>query len=202
MLVTCSAPQRFLIDQLAEAIEKGRILGRDRHLRQISFKSKRGEFLGGVREQIDADADRFDFGSGFKYPAGNSGSVQRKPKCQSADAGADDDDVVHVPFRHLWLCDFPDQTRLAGLLSINRSVGGLLDETHPHPRGLADHLTRQPRGAGPRLEALVVVGGAGTLEIAMRAPAVLVFGTRKLPAAARLRAAGEAARIIRTLAVA
>ena len=62
------------------------------------FEAERGEFLGGVRQQIDADADRLDFGGGFKNAAGNSGLVQRKPERQAADAGADDDDLVHVSF--------------------------------------------------------------------------------------------------------
>jgi hypothetical protein len=49
-----------------------------------------------MRQQIDADADRLDFGSRFENPAGNSGRKQRKPEGQPADAGSDDDDLVHV----------------------------------------------------------------------------------------------------------
>src|ERR1035437_4619498 len=96
MLVTCRAAQRLLIDQLAEAIEEGRVLGGDRDPRQISFESERCKILGGVWEQIDAAPDLPDFGSRLEYPAGNSGHVQRKPKGQSANAGPDDNDVVHV----------------------------------------------------------------------------------------------------------
>ena len=36
----------------------------------------------------------------FEDPAGNFRRVQRKPERQPANAGADDDDVVHVPSRH------------------------------------------------------------------------------------------------------
>ena len=97
MLVARRAAERLLIDQLAEAIEEGRITSRDRDLRQLGFEPERCEFPGGVREQIDADADRLDLGRRFEYPAGNSGGVQRQPERQSANAGADDDDVVHVP---------------------------------------------------------------------------------------------------------
>ena len=58
MLVARGAAERLLIDQLAEAIEEGRIRGRDRDLGQRLFEPERGEFLGGMRQQIDADADR------------------------------------------------------------------------------------------------------------------------------------------------
>ena len=102
MLIARRAAQRLLIDQLAEAIEEGRVPGRDRDLRQISLESKRSEFLGGMRKQVDADADRFDLGRRLENPAGNSGGVQRKPERQSANAGADDDDVVHVLSRHFY----------------------------------------------------------------------------------------------------
>jgi len=71
-----------------------------------------------VWQQIDADSDRFDFGRGFKYPAGNSGGPQRKPECQSANAGADDHDVVHVSPRHFFSRDCHDGTRMVSLLSI------------------------------------------------------------------------------------
>jgi len=37
---------------LTEAIEEGRVLGRDRDPRQISFKSERGKFFGGMRKQM------------------------------------------------------------------------------------------------------------------------------------------------------
>ena len=36
----------------------------------------------------------------FEYPAGNPGRLQREPERQAADAGPDDNDVVHVPSRH------------------------------------------------------------------------------------------------------
>ena len=98
MIVARGAAERLLIDQLAEAIEEGRVRGRDRDLRQRLLEAKRCKFLGGMRKQIDADADRPDFGGRFKNPAGDSGAVQRKPERQSADAGADDNDVVHVSF--------------------------------------------------------------------------------------------------------
>src|SRR5436305_8720333 len=75
-------------------------------------------------------------------------------------------------------------------------------ETHAHPRRRARPLAREALGAGPGTEAAIVFGGVGVLQIAMRAPAVLIFGAGKLGAAAQLRTAGEAARIIRTPSIA
>ena len=51
-----------------------------------------------MRKQVDADADRADFGGGFEDTAGNPGFVQRQAERQATDAAADDDDVVHVSF--------------------------------------------------------------------------------------------------------
>ena len=99
MLVACRAAQRLLIDQLAEAIEEGRVPGFDRDACQRLLKSKRGKFFCCVREQIDADTDRPDLGGRLEYPAGNAALVQRKSERQSANAGSDDDDVVHLPSR-------------------------------------------------------------------------------------------------------
>ena len=58
MIVAGRAAERLLIDQLAEAIEEGRVRGRDRDLRQRRLEAERGKLLGGMRQQVDADADR------------------------------------------------------------------------------------------------------------------------------------------------
>src|SRR5271163_4674079 len=60
IVVTGRAPERLFINQLPEAVEEGSVLGLDRHARQISLKAERGKFLGGVRQEIHADADRAD----------------------------------------------------------------------------------------------------------------------------------------------
>jgi hypothetical protein len=71
-----------------------------------------------MRKQIDADPDRPDFGRRFKYPAGNSGGVQCEPQRQSADAGPDNNDVVHVCSRRALSGDCRNETRLVRPLSI------------------------------------------------------------------------------------
>jgi hypothetical protein len=54
-----------------------------------------------MRKQIDADADRANFSRRLEYSAGNSRRVQRQSQRQPANAGSDDDDIVHVSSRHL-----------------------------------------------------------------------------------------------------
>jgi len=73
ILITGRAAQQLLIDQLPEAIEEGRVLCRDRDPRQRGFEAERGQFPGGVREQIDAHANGPGLGGRLIYPAGNSG---------------------------------------------------------------------------------------------------------------------------------
>jgi len=80
VLVARCPSQRLPINQLTEAIEEGRVLGRDRDPRQISFKSERGKFFGGMRKQIDADPDRPDVGRRFKYPAGIPAACSASPR--------------------------------------------------------------------------------------------------------------------------
>src|SRR5450759_5443644 len=98
MLVARREAQRLLIDQLAEAIEEGRVRRRDRGLRQRLLESEGCKFLCGMGEEIDADADRPDFGRRFEYSAGNPRRVQSQPERQSTNAGADDNNVVHASF--------------------------------------------------------------------------------------------------------
>src|ERR1700733_3029010 len=122
IVVTGRATERLLINQLAEAIEEGGVFGLDRHPRQIGLKAKRGEFLGGVRQEVDADTDRADFRRGLEDATGNVGRVQRQTQGQAANASADDQDVVHVSSRIAWLCGCRDETRLVSLLSIGRGT--------------------------------------------------------------------------------
>ena len=86
----------------------------------LKLPNSLGQFPGRVRKQVDADADRLDLGDGFEDPAGNPGLVQRQPQRQSAHAGADDDDLVHVSIPQS-LCG--DETLLVSLLSIWQGTG-------------------------------------------------------------------------------
>src|SRR5580698_5723124 len=102
MVVAGPAPERLLIDQLAKAVEEGYIFGLDRHPRQIGLKAERSKFLGGVRQEVDADTDRPDFRRGLEDAAGNVDRVQRQTQGQAANAATDDQDIVHVPSPQPW----------------------------------------------------------------------------------------------------
>src|ERR1700733_3211193 len=65
MVVTGPAPERLPIDQLAKAVEEGWVFGLDRHPRQMSLRAGRGKYVGGVRQEFDADTDRPDFRRGL-----------------------------------------------------------------------------------------------------------------------------------------
>ena len=73
MVVAGGAAERLLVDQLPETVEEGRVLGFDRNPRELILEPERGQLLGRMRQQVDADADRLDLGDGFENPAGNAG---------------------------------------------------------------------------------------------------------------------------------
>src|ERR1700741_285018 len=52
-----------------------------------------------MRQNIDANTDRLEFGSGLENSAGNAGAMEHQPEGQSADAGADNKNFHgHQPF--------------------------------------------------------------------------------------------------------
>src|SRR5581483_10322691 len=92
---------------------------------------------------------------------------------------------------------------VASLLAM--TTAGLLPrlhKAHAHPGRRCGGFAGEPLSAGPGAKTLVVFVRPRALHIAMRAPAVLIFGSGKLGAAALLRPAGKAFREIRRLAVA
>ena len=84
------------MDQLPEPIEEGGVRGLDRNALERVFEPKACEFTRRMRQEVDADTDRPQFGSGFEDPARDAGLMQRDPERQPANAGTDDDDLVHV----------------------------------------------------------------------------------------------------------
>jgi len=70
------APQRLLIDELAEAVEKDTLGGLDRDARERRLQAELAEDLGGVRQQVDADADRLDLGRRLEDAARNAAPMQ------------------------------------------------------------------------------------------------------------------------------
>src|SRR2546430_9491572 len=91
ILIARGAAERLLIDQLAKAVEEGGVRRGDRGLRQIRLEAKRGQFLGCMWEQIDADADRLDRGRGLEDAAGEFYLMQRESERHPPNSGHHDD---------------------------------------------------------------------------------------------------------------
>ena len=82
------------MDQLAEAIEERGIARRHRHFGQSVFQPKQRQFLRGMRQYVDADADRLDLGHRFEHAAGDAARMQGQRERQPADTAADDADIL------------------------------------------------------------------------------------------------------------
>ena len=93
MLVACVAAERLTVDELTEVIEEDGLLRQDGHARKRRVDSQFGERFGRVRQDVDAHAERTDLRCGLEDAARNSRTLQEKRERESADTGADDDDV-------------------------------------------------------------------------------------------------------------
>jgi len=74
--VAGAAPQRFLIYELAEAVEKDTLGGLDRDARERRLEAELAEDLGSVRQQVDADTDRLDLRRRLEDAARNAAPMQ------------------------------------------------------------------------------------------------------------------------------
>jgi len=121
ILVTRGKTERLLIDQLTEAVEEARrsLVSIANPAPAAASSPSAASSLVACGSRLMADPDRPDFGRGLEYPTGNFSCVQRKPKRQSANAGSDDEDVVHVFLPARFVRRFAgDETRLVRSLSI------------------------------------------------------------------------------------
>ena len=87
------AAERLLVDELAEAVVEAGFERGDGDARQLVLEPEQRELAGRVRQEADADADRPDLGRGLEDAAADATLVKGERKRQSADAGADDDDL-------------------------------------------------------------------------------------------------------------
>src|SRR5690606_25800824 len=83
---------RLAVDELAVAVEEDRLAGVHAQRIQRRQQAQFVEFAGGVRQQVDAHAQRPDLGHGFIDAAADAGLVQAQRQHQAAHAGADNDD--------------------------------------------------------------------------------------------------------------
>jgi hypothetical protein len=82
---------RLVVDKLAEAIVETIFARGDGDFCQSLFQAEPTEFARGMRQDIDADTDRLQFGRRFEYAAGDAGAMQHQAKRQAANAGANDE---------------------------------------------------------------------------------------------------------------
>ena len=61
-VVAGKAPGRFAVDELAEAIVEAIFARGHRDLGERVFEAERAEFARGMRQNVDADTDRLEFG--------------------------------------------------------------------------------------------------------------------------------------------
>ena len=75
-VVAAVAAGRVRIDELPEAVVVGDLAGGDADVGQRLLEPELGQFLGGVRQKVDADAERPDLGHRLVDAAGDAGRVQ------------------------------------------------------------------------------------------------------------------------------
>ena len=90
-VVAGKAPGRLAVDVLAEAIVETIFARGDRDLGQRLLQAERAQFARGMRQDVDADADRLELGRRLEDAAGDAGAMQHQAERQAADAGADDE---------------------------------------------------------------------------------------------------------------
>jgi hypothetical protein len=87
--------QRLAVDELAEAVEESRFRRLDGDLGEGVLQAEVGQYSRRMRQQVDPDADRLDLRRRLEHAAGDPALMQLERKREAADAGADDEDLVH-----------------------------------------------------------------------------------------------------------
>src|SRR5256885_2943262 len=87
------AAAQVLDDGLAVAAVVGERARLDGVPGELVGKAELGELAHAMRQEVDADAQRMDFGRGFEDSAGHADLMKAERQREAADAGADDQDV-------------------------------------------------------------------------------------------------------------
>src|SRR5688572_1018314 len=88
--------ERLAIDELTEPVEERGLLRLHRDLGKRTLEAELAEHLHRVRQEVDAHAYRFDLGRRLEDAARDAAALERERKREPADAGADDEDVIHA----------------------------------------------------------------------------------------------------------
>ena len=92
-VVAGEASARLLVDELAMAAVEGELARLDGLRRQRLLQAEFAQLAHGMRQQIDADAERQHVGSGLEHARRDAGLVQAERQRQPADAAADDQHI-------------------------------------------------------------------------------------------------------------
>ena len=96
--VAGGAAERLAVHELAEAVEEARLVREHGDAGQLAFQAEAGQLRGGVRQDVDADAERAEFRRRFQHQAGNAVAVQAERQGEPPDAAADDQHIPHARF--------------------------------------------------------------------------------------------------------
>src|SRR5579883_2123449 len=78
-VVSGAAAEFFRVDVLAEAVEERGLLREHAALGERGFEAELAQLAHGVRQEIDADADRSDLRRRLEHAARDSGAVKHEP---------------------------------------------------------------------------------------------------------------------------
>ena len=104
MPVPRGAPERLLVDQLAETVEeRGALVSTTRAESPLGLETEAGELLAGMGQHVDPDTDRADLADGFKQAKIDPGVEKLEPEREPADPRTDNHErhvLAPSPVRH------------------------------------------------------------------------------------------------------
>ncbi len=92
-VVAGEAAARLLVDELAVTAVEGELARLDGLCGERVLQAEFGELAHGMRQQVDADAERQHVGRGLEHARRDAGLVQAERQRQPADAATDDQDI-------------------------------------------------------------------------------------------------------------
>ncbi len=90
-VVAGEAAGRLAVDVLAEAIVEAEFARGDGDLGERILQTEPAQFARGMRQDVDADADRLELGRRLEHAGCDAGAMQHQAKRQPADAGPDNE---------------------------------------------------------------------------------------------------------------
>ena len=92
-VVAGEAPARLLVDELAVTAVVAKLARLDRAGGELVGQPQLREFAHGMRQEVDADAERQHLGRRLDHAAGDAGLVEAERQDEPADPAAHDQDI-------------------------------------------------------------------------------------------------------------